>query len=228
MSTAMTCAAPRTCASLNGHHSQPTHTEHGHILAGLEPRLAQRVQRGGRRAHHDRPFVERHAVGQRDQTADRQDDLLGVSAVAVLADHLSFDTKLLGAMTTVVARATRHHVVCANAVARRETVGAVAHRFDHPGDLVPERQRQRPGRRGPRTVVRVGMADPCSLDVDSRFSTRRCRPLQRHFYQGFAGLDEAYGPHATTTRVDVFCDNMLYSRVTPSGELPHTNKGEQR
>ncbi|MEI2690383.1 MAG: hypothetical protein V9H69_12025 [Anaerolineae bacterium] len=103
---------------LDGRHAQPADAKDGHALAGRQPPFAQRVQRRGRGAHHHRALLEGDLLRQGEDAARRQDDIFGIAAVAVLADHLPSGAELLRALAAVDAVAAGGQIVQADPVAR--------------------------------------------------------------------------------------------------------------
>jgi hypothetical protein len=78
-------------------------------------------------------------VGQGDDAASRQGNVLGIASVAVFAQHLALDAELLVTGAAVIALAAGDHVVEAHSVADFYVGHLWTHLFHHPGDLVSQR-----------------------------------------------------------------------------------------
>ena len=78
-------------------------------------------------------------------------------------------------------------------------VDALADLGDRPGDLMAERERQRPNRPQAVAVVNVGVADPGRRNVDHHLSRPGLRSGQATLLQWRADRRELQRPHATTS-----------------------------
>src|SRR5262249_12446981 len=68
---------------LDGRHAEPSHTKNGRGFAGLEPRLAQRMECGGRGAHKRRALLKGNFVWQRDRIAGGGSYIFGIATAGV-------------------------------------------------------------------------------------------------------------------------------------------------
>ena len=102
---------PKGPGKLDGRHAEPASAKDGDRLAGLQPGLAQGMERRRGRAHEGCSLFERHHVRQRDGISLRNGNELGIAAIAMLAQHLAFATELLVSRAAIVALATSKQIV---------------------------------------------------------------------------------------------------------------------
>src|SRR5664279_2326518 len=100
------------------------------------------MERGSRRAHQDRALLKWNFVWQTEDAPLGHCDELGITAVAVFADHLRNHTKLFGAGLAKSALTASHEVMDADAIARSEVCNIRASFFHHAGHFMSERQGQ--------------------------------------------------------------------------------------
>src|SRR3954468_22748165 len=99
------------------------------------------MQRGSRRAHHDRAVGERDFIRQGEQASRRDVDELGVTAVAVFADHLHCGAELLVPAPAQLAHPAMCEVMDADAVAEPKVIDVASDLFDDACYFVPRSYR---------------------------------------------------------------------------------------
>src|SRR3954467_10649542 len=100
------------------------------------------MQRGSRRAHHDRAVGERDFIRQGEQASGGHLDELGVTAVAMFADHLHCGAELLVAAATELAHPAMCEVMDADAVAEPKRADIASDLFYDACDFMPRSYRQ--------------------------------------------------------------------------------------
>ncbi len=173
--------------------AEPADAEHRDGVAGTDARLAQCMQRGRGRAHQDRALLEGHEVGECVCVPRGNPDELGVTAVAILADHLARRAELLAAGAAVDARTAGDEVVQAHAVSGAMRRDAAADRFDDARDFMAKRERVI-RTSDARTVVRIGMTDAGGFHPHEQLAGTGRRGVDLGVDQRPARLEEANGP----------------------------------
>ncbi len=202
-------ARPEDRRQLHGGHAEATDTEHDDMLANPELGFLEGVICGRRRAHHHRGVLDgdfvRHAVC----VGCGDDDGLGVPAGPVLAEHRSIGTELLDTARAVATVATGDQVVEGDPFAVQFLAEAFTESKHRPGDLVTQRQRQRPRGREPRAVVHVRSADTGGFNGNEYLARTRVWCCDLSHLESGAGCSQLYGSHGHS-RLVVFTQMVAH------------------
>jgi len=126
---------------------------------GLQARLAESMQGGGRGAHHDRALDERDFLRQHEEAARRDAREFGVAAVAMFPDHAAGFAELLMPCEATGAMAASVHVMHANPRAFGNMLDVGPDFLRHAGDFMSQRHGQRTGFGQAGAVMRVRVAN---------------------------------------------------------------------
>ena len=135
-------------SELDSGHAQPTYSKDGHPVTTTDVRLAKRMERCGRGAHHDRGGFRGDLIRDSYQVARRDDHEVGEATVHLLADHRPMAAELLMTGDAVVAVTAAHEVVHAytgtghDAVLMQDGLRCRAGELQRTRDLVSGYQRQ--------------------------------------------------------------------------------------
>lgn len=180
---------------LNRRNAETADAEDRDGFTGSQARFLQRVQRGRRRTHHDRPLLERNFARQDKDAALGHDDEFGVAAVAMFSDHFGARAKLFAAGTAESAFAASDEIMNADTVAGFEIRDLSADPLHHARDFMTKGQRKL-HRRNARTIMRVGMADAGRANANQDIALTDRRSLDPLLFQRRTDCGETNGFHA--------------------------------